>query len=502
MNIFVILLIAFTVVVALGTFFYGIKKKGRRIYITSLYVLGVIYAIATGLYYADSVPDASPDESAHIAYVYYLDKTGEIIPTFEDMHIFSNAVMKWSTEPNYEYQESLVNYLCHPPLYYHIMRLAGGFTPTDSDVVVTIDKPRLRHFSLGIYTLGLILLLYIGWSRLSKTKPWQHLLFISVAVNIPMMGFEFCAVTNDALVLLTSCTCILGLIRFCEEKRNFGTYLLIALGISGSLLTKLTAAMLCIVMALVVLIVTMIKERSIVKSLSLKFVYTIPIYVIALSYYVIMYNRYGAITPSLELICSKEYFENTIYYVAENERTIMTWGEYIGYFFNRFFLSWSGIESVYRFMKTYTYSLTAIPYEILWVLPVLFVIPRVRKQAGKLSLPIIAGYVGIVVTFIYQLKSAYGSYLTRGYMGGFASRYYIPFIGIFALAVVFILDSILIDNGFNAETEETVIKTSIGTFTKNLLFNQLVYVISLAFSFLMFYGNLPFFVIHFGEMLQ
>ena len=492
------ILIALFFLLCVAVFYFGVRKKGRIIFLRFMYVFFLIYTMATGIFFAHYVPDSSPDESAHIAYVYYLKESGEIIPHFEDMHIFNNVVMKWSEEPNYEYQLPLVNYLCHPPLYYHIMRLAGGFASTESDVVVTIQKMQLRYFSMFIALIGVAIMLYIGYSRLSKDRPWLHLLYAITITSIPMLSYELCAVTNDALALVTGAICILGLIRFCEEKRGLGTYMLIAAGISASLLTKLTTAMLCIFMALIVLIVTMIKERSLKSLFAKEFLLSIPVYAIAVIYYVLIYNRYGTIHPSLELITSKEYFENTIYYVAESKRASYTFNEYLSYYFERFFLSWSGIESIHRFMKTYTYSLTAIPFELLWIIPVLLFTPLVNKKAGSLSLPLQAGWIACVLTFIYQLKSAYGTYLTRGYLGGFASRYYLPFLPVLALALGTILVSLLVDNGFNAETAEIAVSGSLANFGKRMFYNLLIYAIGLGYAFMLFYGNFPFFLLHFA----
>ena len=486
------------IILALLTFYFGIKAKGRRIFIGFIYVFCFVYTIGVSIFYANYITTESPDESAHIGYIYHLEQTGEIIPKYEDMHIFASMIMKWSELPNYEYQEATVNYLCHPPLYYHIMRLAGGFAPTESPVVVTIDKLHLRYFSLIIASIGLLLTLYIGYSRLPKSKPWAHLLYAVTVTSIPMMSYEMCAVTNDSLSIVTAAICILGLLRFTEGKRDVLTYILIALGISGSLLTKLTAAMLCIIMALIVLVVTIIKERSIKNAFKIGFLFSLPIYAVAVAYYVIIYMRYGTFQPSLELIAGSEYFQQTIYYVAESERTVYTFSEYIGYYFERFFLSWSGIESISRYLKSYTYSLSALPYELLWVVPVMFVLPIIRKKAGGLTLPTVAGYVAIIVTFLYQFKSAYGSYLTRGYLGGFASRYYLPFVSIFGLGLVLVLKGMLIDNGFDSETEVLSIKDDFNTFRKNLLFNQLIYAIGLGYAFVLFYGSFPFFLLHFA----
>ena len=492
------ILIAVFFILAIAAFYFAINVKGRKAFIAFIYLFCLVFTASAGVFYANYVPDTSPDESAHIAYIYYLESTGEIIPHFEDMHIFSNVVMKWSETPNYAYMEDLVNYLCHPPLYYHIMRLAGGFSPTESDVVITIQKMQLRYFSLGISIIGLLLFFYIGYSRLSKDMPWVHLVYAMTVSSIPMLSYELCAVTNDALTLTTAALCILGLIRFSEGKRNILTYVLVALGITASLLTKLTAAILCIVMALIVLIATMIKEKSLAPLICKAFFISLPIYFIAIAYYGIIYSRYGTLHPSLELISSKEYFENTIYYVAESERRTYNFSQYLSYYMERFFLSWSGIESVYRFTKTYIYSLTAIPYEILWVIPALVFTPAVKKCAGKLSLPVIAGWISLIVTFLYQFKSAYGSFQSRGYLGGFASRYYMPFMPIFALAVALLFLGMHADNGFEPSTGVTTISGDFPTYRRRLLYNTLIYTLALAFAFLMYYGSLPFFLLHYA----
>ena len=500
MNVIAYLLIGLFALLALACFYFGVLNgKGRRPFIAIVYIIMFVYTIGSGVYYAKTVPDASPDESSHISYVYYLNETKEIIPYYEKMGTFNHFMMKWSTEPNFLYDVNNTNYLCHPPLYYHIMRLAGGFKPTEAEYVITIDKFRLRYFSLGLSAIGIALMLYIGYSRLDKSKPWIHFIYATTVTCLPMLTYELCAVTNDALALTTTAICILGLIRFCEKKRGILTYVLIAAGITASLLTKLTAAMLCIFMALIVLVVTLIKERSIKPLFCKEFFISVPIYLIAAAFYIIMYMRYGTFRPSLELICTPEHFKSTIYYVAESDRTVYTRNEYLSYYFERFFLSWSGIESIYRFLKTYTYSLSAIPYELLWVIPGLVFIPFVRKKAGSLSLPIISGWIACLLTFVYQLKSAYGTYLTRGYLGGFASRYYIPFMIIFGLALSVIFQCLLTENGFDAENETIVIKEGVGSFSKKLIYNQLIYLLGLGYAFTLFYGNLPFFLLHFAK---
>ena len=494
-----LLMISFLVFTIL-TFYFGVKKRGRRIFLAAIYLLGILFVSYQGLYYAHNFGGTSPDETAHISYIYYLNVTDEIIPTFEDMHLFSSYVQKWS-DNYYEYQEDTVNYVCHPPLYYQIMRLAGGFSETEDSSVIAIDKNRIRHFSMCIHLIGLILLLYIGYSRITRSKPWLHLLYVTACTSIPMLAYELCAVTNDALALVTGCICIIGLIRFSEKKRGYLTYILIASGITASLLTKLTTALLCIIMAILILGYSLYKERSIKKALPYEFWVTAPIYVIAIFYYIIIYSRYHAIQPSLELICSTEYFQSTIYYTEESARVVMDKSQYLMYYLNKFFLSWSGIEGSVNLTKLTTFSKATLPSELLWIFPVLLMIPRARKLSGHMSLPVFSGWISCLITFLIQIKSAYGSYLSRGYLGGFQSRYYLPFLFAFGMGAVFVFQSAQVDSDFDGDTE-TLTVTDIRTMTNKILYNNLIYLIALGYAFLLFYGNFPFFLMHFADVLM
>jgi len=490
-------LMVFFLALILITFYFGVHRKGRRAFIFGLYIMAFVYVAFQGMYFVKTLPGYSPDESAHISYIYYLNKTDKLIPDFEDMDIFNDEPMKWSVD-YYALPEQSVNYLCHPPLYYQIMRLAGGFTDTEDPLAVQIDKNRLRLSSSFISSIGVILLLYIGWSRITHKKPWLHLMYCTAATSVPMLGFEFAGVTNDSLALVTSCICIIGLIRFSEKKRGYITYTLIAVGITASLLTKMTAALLCILMALIILGFSMIRERSFFGCLKYEFWVTSPIYLIAIAYYIYIYNKYGVIQPSLELISTQEYFQSTIYYTDPAQRINYTLMGYCQYYLNKFFLSWSGIEAARSFMKLTPFSKATLPCELLWIFPVLLVIPRARQKAGRLSLPVFAGWVSCVITFAIQMKSAYGTYLTRGYMGGFQSRYYLPFLFAFGMGAVFVFQSALVDSGFDEDTEITTVK-DISSWARSTLNNNLVYLMALGYIFLLFYGNFPFFLMHFTE---
>lgn len=463
---------------ALACIFFTVRKKGCRSFILALYALVFIFTLWASVYYAKADPGASPDENAHISYIYYVKATGEIIPHFEEMGLFTDYTV-FDSDSIYMYRDDMVNYLCHPPLYYQIMRLAGGFINTQDAGFVGIDKMHLRYFSLGIFALGLALIFYIGYSCLDKNKPWIHFFYAIAASSIPMLTFEGCAVTNDNLALVTGALATLGLLRYCKGRRDYLTYILIASGITASLLTKMTAAMLVIFMAGIILLYTIFKEKSIAKALTKEFWITCPIYFIALAYFAIIYSRYGVIQVSLQMICSQEYFESTIYYTPVSQRQAMTLGQYIAYYLQEFFLSWSGIEASNRYTKLTCFNKASLPLELLWLFPGFALVPGLFKKVKSLSLPIIAGWISCLVTFFIQLKSAYGTFLTRGYRGGFQSRYYLPLLFVFALGTAYLLQSL-----DNKKSTAPV--------------RYLSCALALIYAFLLFYANVPFFMIHFA----
>lgn len=487
-------LIAIYILLIRASYITGVQREGRKIFVTALYILGIFYIVGQGVYYANALPDSSPDEVAHISYIYHIRQTHELIPHFEDMHLFTSEPLKWS-EDYYQYNDGLINYLCHPSLYYHIMRMAGGFTEIEPSVV-QIDKMRLRYFSLIISTLGVLMVLYIGWSRIDKTKPWLHLLYVTASTSVPIMCLEMCGVTNDSLAILTSSICALGLIRFCEDNRNFATYLMISGGITLSFLNKMTAAMLCVVMSLIVLVCTIIKEKDIKRSLKKEFWFTTPLFILPIIYIAVIYHRYGVLQPTLKVISPVAYFEESFFFTPVEERVVATPMAYVSNYLNNFFISWSGlVTDDLSLRKTSPFAVSTLPLELLWIAPVFVFHRQFKNVANKLTLPIAAGWFSVLITFLLQLKKAYGNYITNGYTGGSQARYYLPLIFCMALSIAFIFDGLLSENGFDRNTETTTI-TDVKSFTRKAIYNQLIYGIGLAYGLLLFYSNFPFFLLH------
>ncbi|WP_368252424.1 hypothetical protein, partial [Enterococcus sp. 2201sp1_2201st1_B8_2201SCRN_220225] len=252
--------------------------KASIVFSVIIYAVFLLFSVWRIDFYSTYV-GRTPDETAHISYVSYLAENPEkIVPDFAKMKVGSK------TESGYlvTRDASPTNYLGHPPLYYKILALAGGVEKKDDGM--KLNYTRMHRLSILIGLTGLILCFYIGFTRI-KTEPIYHVLFATLLTGPPTLLFGFSGITNDTLSFLTIAIALLGLLRFSENKRNYLTYFLIALGITASVLTKVTSGLIIIIAAILVLIVTIVKEKNLKAIFNLKFLASMPIYFCALFYF-------------------------------------------------------------------------------------------------------------------------------------------------------------------------------------------------------------------------
>lgn len=301
------------------------------------------------------------------------------------------------------------------------------------------------YFNMTIYLSGLIIMQYMGWSRITKSRPWLHLLYLASLTGFPLITYTLSVQRNEALAAFASAIVFLRLARYCEGKRDIITFIFLAIGISGTILTKPTSAIMCISMLLIILVATFIKERSLSTTLPKEFFITLPIY--GLSFY---------LAPSNELQHSVELVNAEL------------------------------VEHM---------AITILAFEILWCVPVLFIFPTVRRFAKSLSLHIVAGWMAVCIAFIYQMTRGVDLDLVTLHFGLFIAGHYIPFVGVFGFAAVYVSEGLMAENGFNPDNVETTIDSDLGTYSRRLIYNQLIYFMVLAFSFVLFFSNFPFFLL-------
>lgn len=451
-----------------------------------------------------------PDEPAHVSYIAYLESTHKIIPDFKSMTILTTGGNKSDFDGSLAvgsgYAKALkfssdFNYLCHPPLYYHIMRLSGGVTFNNG--VLKIDIYRLRAFSMVLAAFAMALVFYIGLSRIGK-NPAFHLLYAVINVSVPMLAYECAGINNDTLSFLSFTVFALGLIRFAEKKRNYVTYVLIGAGVCLCFLSKLTAGMLAIIALALFLLYVVIKEKNVKFLISRQFLISLPFYLIAAGYYIYIKKQTGSFEPSYALLNPAQY-HSTSFYTPQNRGT-KGHRDYFKYFLSNFLYTWTGIVSHIALYKKGQplYSPEKVGLISILLTPVFtFFRPffnRWLRVKDTIVPAVCAMYISIASVFAIQLYHAYREFqYISGYLGGFQSRYYLCCIIVLAMAgVIFAkmlygpeksINTLRISRNSKHSAAGTVRHIAVNTFC-------------LAFSAVLVYEDFIYFILNFNQYLS
>ena len=489
---------------------------GRPRYILLIYLVFFCFFFYKVAFYSNSVGHF-PDEIAHISYIGYLDATHAVIPDFKAMTILtqksSPPVDTGSISDRQGYSGTFVfsnttNYLGHPPLYYQIMRLSGGVEYRDG--IVTIDIVRLRAFSWVIAALALLLIFYIGYSRLGSL-PLLHLLYAAICTSVPMLAYDSAGVNNDTLALLGVSIYLFGMLRFAEKKQNYYTYLLVSIGFMVSLLAKLTAGMMVVLSVFAFLLFYLIKEKNLRFLLSWKFPATIPLYLIVVAYFLTIHAQTGSFQPSLDSLNPQQYYSSG-FYIQPTDRTHMDFYGYSAYFLRSFSGSWTGISSHIALLKNeHIYSLGRIGLILLWVLPLLVLYPFHNiHQYSYVDLLLFSIYLSLIITAAAQFQNAYQGYQYSGYLGGFQSRYYLCTIAAIGLATTLGVKKLFcLGLGKTSDKLRTARRLTNDRTSRNLYLKGLLHtedwrhaggqVFSVFFSALLIYEDFVYLALHFKQ---
>lgn len=484
------------------------KNKNKHLIILIYCVLFLFFGFKM-VFYTNFV-GRFPDEIQHISYIAYLEKNNVVIPKFKEMRSLekTNAesddgvieLKKSKNSDEYLFGDNQ-NYLGHPPLYYHIMRLSGAINVKDN--VITFDLLKLRYFNIALSALGIIIVLYIGYSRVGK-NPLLHLLYGTIAVSVPMLAYCSAGINNDTLALIGLSTFILGLLRFSENKRNFFTYLILSLGIFLAFFTKLTTGLIVLIAMIIYIILIIKKEKNLWFLTSKQFLATIPIYLTIPIYYMLVYRQTGSIMPTFGLLDPVGY-HNSGLYVAVSDRTHMSFIKYTVYFIRRFLQTWTGIASqIYLVKIGNNLSIATIGLVGLLGLPILLLI-KMKKYVEKapIILAIISVYFGLAISAMIQWLRAYNEFAhISGYLGGFQSRYYLCGISILGLAVTFICKNIFEDLEDNKYAELS--KLELKNYPKKFFIINKKTVLQIAcfiYIALLIYEDFIYFVLYYKDYL-
>lgn len=409
-------------------------KAKKRLIILLIYIAAFTFYIGKMFYYAEEM-GGFPDEDAHVGYMLYLEThPGTIIPQFQDMKLAAKLELDEETgRVLYDIVPQAMNYLGHPPFYYHMLRLFAGCERVTVKWLY-VDLPRLRQFNIFLSSLSMLCIFWLGYSRFRRysDKILPHAVYAAAAVSIPMAAYNGAGVNNDNLVMLGVILFFAGILRYFEDKTDYLTYFLVGGGFFIAILSKLTAGEIVVVTLGAVVLADLVRGRKLSVFTRRQFWVTTPLYIVPILYYLFIYSRYGVFQPSLQSM-NYDYYMTTTFYVPSADRIARTAAEYFRYYIKVFLYTWEVLYGNGSWVEKTTGLVSAIGPVLVLVLPV---VQGIRAFAAKskdkwVYFVMLAGFGATMVT---QYISAYRTYLSAGYNGGIQARYYICLIVFFAYA--------------------------------------------------------------------
>lgn len=404
-----------------------LSRRTRRV-LLCIYGAALLYYVLKLCWYAVNI-GGTPDETAHLSYLAAITRHPALIPDFASMPLYG-ILSEEGGRALLSPVPGAVNYLGHPPLYYLLMTLADAVR-LQADGTVLVEVLRLRFVNIVLTSAAVALAFSVGRRRLRKQRPLVHALYAAAIVTLPELGYIGSGVSNDNLAFLGFVLFFTGLVRYDEDREDWRTYGLIGIGFLLGAFSKLTAALIMLIMLAAVLVMSILRTRSLKLVASRRFAAVLPCFLLFLAYELVIRRRYGGWQPSLALI-APEFYETTVFYVAPESRVPMSFPAFLGHFVLGIAHSWSRAyghhEQVNLQMDNGAAGL------VFWVPAVAAAVAAaaqlIRRRCDRYTLPVMLGFAG---TLCWHLVSGWQGFLASGYAGGAQARYYLFLIVPFAL---------------------------------------------------------------------
>ena len=403
--------------------------KAKRI-LLGIYGLALLYFVVKQIYYVVYV-GGCPDQRAHTSYMIEMTRNPSLMPDFASIPMYT--VYRWDGLIEHMYQlVGEVNYLGHPSLYYLMMAQAGSVQFL-ADGTVMIDYLRTSIWNIVLTAAALAIAFRLGYKHMKNRSPVIHALYAAAIATLPELGYVGASINNDNLAFLAFVIFFAGILRYREEKTDLKTYLLIGVGFLLGSFSKLTTALIMLIMLMTILIMNIVRTKSLKLIANKWFLLTLPCYLLFLVYEILIYRKYGGWQPGLALV-APEYYKTTVYYVAPEYRTPMTIWQYLRRFIGGIGYSWS---SLYGHSPTVNQIMNLRYGGIIYWIPVgaamiTAVVRCVRRKADCVSLPAAAAFLG---TLAYHFYTGWTGFLKNGYANGMQARYYLALIVPFAFVM-------------------------------------------------------------------
>ena len=364
------------------------------------------------------------DEGSHISYVLNMARFPSLLPDFRVMTFYNDAGMQEGLTL-YRVYEGTISNMTHPPLYYLLMAFLGGVRILP-DGLCAVDVTRLRVLNMALSASAVLLAYYLGYTRIKSRSPLTHALYAFAIATLPMLAYLGTSVNNDNLAFLALVIFFAGLLRYEEDRLDWRTYTLIGLGFLVGGMAKLTTALMCLLMLGTILVLDIIRTKSLRLVMNRAFLIVLPCILLFLAYEIWVRRTYGSWQPSLYNL-DPEYFYKTEFYTPPEKRLPLTLGMYVRRFAEGMGHTWS---SFYGESPTLNGQMHNGVFGIVYWIPVLLTVfaaicGLVRKNRDRLALPVTVGFLGAMA---YHFYSNWSGYPISGYLGACQARYYLAMI--------------------------------------------------------------------------
>lgn len=236
-----------------------------------------------------------------------------------------------------------------------------------------------------------------------------------------------------------------------------------------------------VICALFFVIKTIIDEKDIKKVFGRDFWYTVPVYLIAAAYYLLVFVEYGKIQISLHDLVTDEVFKTyNIVYKEAIMRTRITFYEFIKRFEKGFIKQW--IHGVtWHTDVDFNKKTIRLVYEILWLSPIIMLIRIKYKENEKQIRNFFKSFsIALIITVLMQFIRAFKDFQFISGHPGLQSRYYICVMPVMVMMLCYELQSRMEENKFITSSVKN---------DKKIYLNSIFNAIAITLALLALYGG-------------
>ncbi len=378
----------------------------RKCAIFAVYGLVFLFFLFRMFYYRETL-GYMPNEEAHISYLAYMEENpGKLLPEFEKMGLCEERVELEDGISRYVILDDM-SYLKNPPLYYLFLRLIGGLVTGQSEEehYVYVDQERLRTVNLYLTGLVMLLILYIGCTRLGRLTGscMIHGIYAVASSFLPMLSVFGSSISNQNLANLGVAIFVLGVLRHYERKRGFLTYVLVAAGFSLAAMSSLTTAGFITILLVGMIVFDVVWNKSHGMLRNYRFLLTIPVYLAVVLFLILLFVRLGSVPSNVNRTAAVEAWRPKVGFISD---------------------SWQGgLLFVLIFASVLFVFITCLKG----------MLKGRSEERGKSKYTALYASISIGLVIMAAISFLQGSFTLSGYIGGYQAGYYLGIIPFMAL---------------------------------------------------------------------